>query len=409
MSSQRKKILVHDDEPERSKGWARKITKLIGNDFEVTPLSNEAFAEALNTLDARRAAARKSSKARATTKATLIDEAAVLIIDYDLLKSSNKHFLTGEAFAYLSRCYSTCGVVVVVNQFGGDVFDLTLQGHPESFADLNVGAKQLLAEGLWRDKWSGFRSWHWPVLPSYVEALDRRVKMVMRRLDEPIIKVLGMEKVCASLSGPAVQFIQGNIGHDIERITFRQFVTTNANNGLRYKDEALGDNYTARIAAARIGKWLERLVLVGQDVLVDAPHLVARFPSLLSGAPSKLESWNKLTTLGSDAPAGMRSSVIEKFRFRHNEWISRPAWFWSQVAVCKDIPEVAQPFGAKRNMPDIVFCEDLSRFVPRTQAREFLGDLPSPFVKRYAANPKHGRFKSLNSFTYAPEVRFALI
>jgi hypothetical protein len=332
----------------------------------------------------------------------------VLVVDYDLLKSTENHFLTGESFAYLSRCYSSCGAIIVVNQFGGDVFDLTLQGHAESFADVNVGSKQLLCEGLWRDKWSGFRAWHWPVVPQLVIALEGRVKHITKNLDMPIIEALELSAVVASLSGPAAQFIQGNIKKEVDKITFRDFVTRNGNNGLRYKDSAIDDDHVGRIAASRIGKWLERLVLTGQDVLVDAPHLVSRFPSLLTGPISKADTWNRVVQLEHGKQTGLRASIIDRFRFKRTEWLSRPAWFWSQVAQCRDIAEVSKPFSSRSKLPDLVFCEDISRFAPRAHAREFLGDLPSPFVKRYVADPKQKKYKSLQDFTYAPEIRFAL-
>ena len=47
-------------------------------------------------------------------------------------------------------------------------------------------------------------------------------------------------------------------------------------------DEPWDQGGIERVAAARLGKWLERLVLPGQNVLVDAPHLVSRFPSLVA-------------------------------------------------------------------------------------------------------------------------------
>ena len=391
MKGSKRQILIHDDEPSASTGWRNQLSKLLGKDFDVKSLSNDAFGNILKTLETRRSAARSTAKAKIIP--CEIDDAGVLIIDYDLLQSTNQKFLTGEAFAYLSRCYSNCGLILVVNQFGGDIFDLTMLGHPESYADLNVGTKQLLAGGLWRERWKGFRSWHWPVMPQLLDDFEERVRQLNGKLDKPIMGMLGLEGVSNSFSGPAAEFIQGTVKKPLNEITFRNFVLENRTNGLRYKDRPMNDETIARIAASRLGKWLERLVLAGQDVLVDAPHLVSRFPSLLSGPRKKAASWNKTAQLGRKAVIGLRSASIKDFAYKQTEWLSRPAWFWPRVMTSDKIAEVRNPFGQSTDNPDLVFCEDVSYFLPRDQAREFIADIPSPFVRRYVARPNSGNLK----------------
>ena len=54
------------------------------------------------------------------------------IIDYDLLGSqaekSPTGSLTGEIIAYLVRCFSRCKLIIGLNQYGSNPFDLTLRG-----------------------------------------------------------------------------------------------------------------------------------------------------------------------------------------------------------------------------------------------------------------------------------------
>ena len=74
-----------------------------------------------------------------------IDDASIFIIDYDLLGSqaekSPTGSLTGEIIAYLVRCFSRCKLIIGLNQYGSNPFDLTLRGDLNSFADLNFRRK----------------------------------------------------------------------------------------------------------------------------------------------------------------------------------------------------------------------------------------------------------------------------
>jgi len=77
---------------------------------------------------------------------------------------------------------------------------------------------------------------------------------------------------------------------------------------------------------------------------------------------------------------------VSKHLFRKQEWLSRPSWFWSEVSKDENIQEVADPWSTSK--PSWVFCEDVSRFRDKKQAREFVADVPSPFVRRFIADPK---------------------
>ncbi len=411
------KILIYDDDPIMSKRWRDRLEKAftaLECDFKVEPLEKNCFEECISQLERRRLDARDNVKITGNNE---LDEADVLILDYDLLTSETQAFVTGEVAAYLARCYSNCGLIIGLNQYGNNSFDLTLKGHPESFADLNLGDRQIDNPGLWSESngdWTGFRPWVWPVLPRAAAAFEKRAEELSENLDKPILTFLEFPgEVVKTLPRSAIEFLAGS--KPVEQRTFRDFVLDKkTKNGLRGRDEPMSERAVARIAAARIWKWLERLVLPGQDILVDAPHLVSRYPSLLKDDNDGLANWNKTASFLEAKKLGIDYRKVSTFKFPKENWLSRPAWFWQKVSNHNKIDEVASPWTTER--PDWVFGEDGSRFLPRKAAREFVADLSSPFVRRFVVNsvskvvdPQGKRYaKSIKGVDFRPLVRFSL-
>ena len=61
--------------------------------------------------------------------------ADVVVVDYDLLRFSEIHVdTTGSRLAYLLRCFSKCGFIIVLNEFGTNTFDLSLGSPVEGFS-----------------------------------------------------------------------------------------------------------------------------------------------------------------------------------------------------------------------------------------------------------------------------------
>jgi hypothetical protein len=297
--------------------------------------------------------------------------------------------------AYLARCFSDCGLIVALNQYGTRTFDLTLKGHVESYADLNIGVNQLDNPNLWGVAGNAeFGPWYWPSLPEALHSWRRKVDDVRESIDKPILKTLGFPlEVTMALSRSVVQFL----GDNPEAVTFSSFAA-DSGNAYRRKDKPPDEDSVARVCAARISKWLERHVLPGQDVVVDAPHLASRFPSLLKGNPAKIASWNSLANR--KKPAGIQEKLISDFRFQKSFWFSRPVWYWNMVAKCELIEEIKQPWGARK--APWVFCEDTSTFRERGDCAEFVADTESPFSRRYV--------KKLPATVvdYRPQVRFSM-
>jgi hypothetical protein len=407
-----KRILICDDESRSLERWEKQLKRVLRQlniDATVESIrSREELTEAIAGLDERRRRARGRRASEPKWQPNRFDPVDILIVDYDLLKltQDGSMYVTGENVAYLCRCYSRCGLIVALNQYGMNPFDLTLKGHPESYADINLGSEQIANPGLWAQGWTGFRPWYWPLLPLASEALSRRCKALVGHLDDKILAYLEFpEEVIRALPRSTREFL-GRTRRP-EESTFRDFVIESGN-GLRPKDKPWDDTTTARIAGARLGKWLDRLVLSGQDILVDGPHLALRYPSLLNGPVSKIASWNRTASFQQNR-TGLRDEHIKASRFKKHDWVSKPSWFWRALSANEKIDEVSRPW--VKEQPTVAFCEDLSRFLPSDQTREFVADLSSNFVRRSVANPSFAARKlasELRRVDYQPSVRFSL-
>jgi len=374
----KKRICVYDDFPFLNKFYAKRLQdlKIVREHFDIKSLNRQEFKDQAKLLTERRKRVRYRKKIG--EESSEFDEVSTFIIDFDLLKLDP--LLTGEDVTYLVRCFSRCGLIIGLNQYGHNIFDLTLKGHPESYADLNIGSEQLDNPGLWGGGAKEFRPWHWPKLPAFIESFQERVKDVVTHPDALIFDVLEMKDIAPILPKSVSQFISGRARSLPAKMTFRQFVI-NSGNGLRSRDRTATDEMVGWIGAARVSKWLERLVLPGQDILVDAPHLVSRYPSLLKGNSSDVNNWNRTTNFGSYKSLSLDHSRIEEFRFKKEHWLSRPAWLWEGISSCQRIKEVSEPW--KRETTNFVFCEDSSNFHSRKTCTEFVAQLDSPYVRRY--------------------------
>lgn len=388
----RKRIVVYDDEERLGRRYASAIQNLktVSDIFEIESISTNCFENEITKLEKRR---NDSRRKKGPNGDSVFDEASILAIDYDLVKSfDQKSFLTGEAVAYLARCFSSCGLIVGINQFGQNTFDLTLKGHLGSYCDLNIGSSQIGNIGLWSAARKGFRPWYWPELPKYLESFEERVHAAKNNLDSPIGRVLDIEDLLETFPRSIGQFI----GTDPLSATIVDFVRSSGA-GLRPKDVVQDEEALARIAASRISKWLERAVLPGQDILVDAPHLVSRYPSLLKKDHSEIASWNETTRFASFRELPLDHKMIEEFRFKKDFWVSRPVWFWGKTTSSQRITEVREPW--KRETLKFLFCEDSSSFEKQKNCREFTADVDSPYTQRFI------HAKMFEGVDYRPRVR----
>lgn len=386
-----KTILIVDDEPNVAESLKKDLEALavVRSAFNIQCFNPDHFLRLTQAFEGRRREARGGVMVGfPSDMASTFDEADILIVDFDLLFLELDSHLSGANLAYFARCYSRCGLIITLNQHGRNSFDLRLGGHPESYADLDLGSQQLANPGLWEDgPWTGFRPWAWPLVPRALDDYESRVKKLIKdnQLEAPILDYLGFPpEIVDILPRSTLEFL--GQGDKPEATTFREFVT-DSGNGLQGKDKPINDEAVARIVASRIAKWLEHIVLPGQDILIDAPHLVSRYSSLLTSNLREVETWDKTVSLRGVKSLGIRYRKIAEHRFARENWLSRQAWFWNKVSEDERIDEVANPW-SRTEKPDYVFCEDVSGFVHRDKTREFLADLSSPFVRRFVIDPQ---------------------
>ncbi len=420
----KKKILICDDETDRSNEWKDKLELIDGlsAEFDVIAATHDDIKTGVQILEVRSKDMRNGS---GEWKGDCIfDQAEILVVDYDLLDLSDVgDFLTGDKIAYFARVFSRVGYIVVVNQFGTNEFDLSLTRDALARADLNIGDIQLSNPGLWRQPFEGFRPWYWPILPTAVRDLGRRWEDLKAHgaLEQPILDFLGFRKraVINRIPSSAAQWLCAGC-RDVDKkpdqiladLSFRDFVLHSGVAIDRKDAEAIKDSgrddILVRVAASVVYKWLERQILVAQDLLIDAPHLIERMPLLLDGDVKSLECWNLTTSL--EDPTGV-NAVCQKHAFEKTHWLSRPAYWWPMV---EDDPDIAKILSSGKGIyPDFVFREDVSDFKPQSDSREFRAEVNGLFNRRFVSNTQARAGagedpRDTSNVVYSPSVRLAM-
>lgn len=381
------RVLIVDDEESKAQDWADQLRPILGDRVVLCPLDD--LKRDLVLLEERRSKARTDSTGRdAALEGTVFDDATVLIVDYDLFGLDPNQVLSGDRVAYLARCYSSCGLIVGVNQdLTERWFDLTMLDHPEAFTDLSIGAQHLGRPGLWEARADAFRPWHWPLVLAAAEQYERCVEAVtVAGAESDVLEILGIDAKRRSLLPRDVYSLVQGTGaspDDFKIATPSQLVQHTAM-GLRLKDVLASQTSLPRVAAARLRKWLDTIVLQRQDLLVDAPHLVARLPGLLHD-PEPMSSWG-LTCGLHRAPAGLgiRHEQIEDSLFGWDPWLSRAAWWWPEIASLQALDVLRDQ---QNPHPELVFCEDASGFFERDECRRFTSRLGGAFAQRWVRMP----------------------
>ena len=369
-------VLVYDDSPEIAKRLADQVRAVCDN-ADVRAVEQKTFQELMEQMYQRRAKWRDGVNDSTSVKSIDVDDADVVIVDYDLLCYSESGDITGSRLAYLLRCFTKCGFIIVLNEYGTNTFDLSLRGPSLDFADLHLGAEQIGNPGLWSRSIEGYRPWHWPVLPYARMNFEKCVEDVRKNLDQPILEFLGLECFIDWMPKRAHDFLLGS--GDMETVQFSDFVKR-AGGGIESKDK-LPPDYIARVATARILALLNGLILPEQSILVDAPHLVARFPSLIRDGDQDIHYWNRLCEPLNEEIDGLLTGFLMEHRFKRQHWLWRPVWYWPDISRDERVAEVRDPWSV--NDIDWVFCENVSRFVPAEFADDFRADVSPPFNKRY--------------------------
>lgn len=378
------KILIYEDEDSIASGWKEAIEAVCDRTSvktSVKTVAKQGFLTLLRSIHTRQRKRRKSdSQLTDDDTPSDVNNADIIVVDYDLLRYLDKADTTGSRLAYLLRCFTRCGFIIVLNAYGPNVFDLSLGSPVTDFADIHIGGEQIGNPGLWHAPFEGYRPWYWPVVPNAMRNFEKCVEEISTNLDEPILRFLNLDCVIDWMPRRALDFLSGKDA--IQEITFRSFVDSDTG-GVAPKDRTtLDPDQIIRVAAARIGALLNLIILPEQSVLVDAPHLVSRFPSILRQERDSIAMWNRLCNPVEDDIDTLLTDIASHYRYRERaHWFWRPVWYWPAINREKQIKEVNDPWTYEET--DWVFCEDLSRFVHADVARDFRALVEPPFNKRF--------------------------
>lgn len=388
MSSDQLRVLVCDDRPESLAENCDAIETVLahlGQPVDVATLTGQAFLDEIGVLERRREFARESGllteECVAEQFPSSFDKFDVVILDYDLLKLEQA--LDGETTAYRVRCYSAAPYVIVINETRvTNEFDLRMLPRLESSADLLCNGRDLGNRGLWSPGSYGYRPWSWPVLPMAVRQRRQLVALLAGNMDEPLAKLMNVPQAAIDALPPDLVDVMGGPS-SFESLTAQGLAHSEL--GYRKDDQELTVEAGARVAAAAISAWIHRLVVAGQEHIVDIPHLLDRYPSL-SGLLSPeepqavLDAFNRLV-FASEAFSGPEFDDL----LLRPPFADRPMWWSRLLSRDRRILEVRSPSGAVR--PSAVFCEDVSRFVPEELATAFIVDLPTRLKQRFVFGP----------------------
>jgi hypothetical protein len=404
--AQKPVVLIYDDDHGSALGIKQRLSDIENVELRLLDQAKDQ----VELLEQRRRLARTSKPG--IYEETVFDKADILIVDYDLTASGENQSgpaETGERVAYLARCYSKCATIVALNQYNVTAtFDLSLIGQISSYADVNISGDQIGNPALWGGQHDGYAPWSWPNLKRAPSLQRDREALLSGKIEDRALAVLGLDspEVFNGLSRNQLAWLSPNAAPGDVTV---MDVIRKGRIGFRPNDRPWVEGGNERVAAARLCKWLERLVLPGQNILVDAPHLVGRFPSLAAA-----EDWDDMTRLGPEEAVGLIDEKLGVHRFSANTWLSRPAWLWPTLSEDKSIDEVRDPFSPVKTTK--FFTEDSSVFREQSWCRPFAADV-EPFSRRFVtrsarsgeenSSPYAGQY-GLGVVQYQPQLRFAL-
>lgn len=409
----KQRVVLCDDDGLRVQTWKSSIERVpaLTDIVEVQALEPKEFADVYAALEARQLAARRGQQVDFTDRASVLDQADIVIVDFDLTPREQKELgddslrqlvgSFGDVFAYLTRCYTSAGFTVLVNQtFFQSTFDLTMSEFSHSYADLNITDSDLGRETLWfgRSSPDEFRPWHWPRLidaAALLRSIENRLE-----LESNVFESLGLDGSNGVGLFDAKQLEPlGIVGETaaIEALTFKELASERCQFGRRSRSEVLSDAQEKRLAAAAMSHWLERIVLPAQNVFVDAPHLAERRPHLVREG-----GWDALTDLSiPNFDSFLEVDQLEDAKTPADDWMSRPTWLWAACPPPSFEPTVEE---------NRVFCEDVSAFVSPDEAIEFRSSVAGPWTQRYVSkslvDAERSPLAEEPQVDYRPETRF---
>ncbi|MES3057312.1 hypothetical protein O6V14_16900 [Sphingomonas faeni] len=395
------KMLICEDEQAKSARWQREVAAAIPSDWpKPRPLINHA--ETYREVFARLRALREET--HRIDEPCELDDQDIILVDYDLeMYGDDKARHTGEELARMCRMVSNAGYIIVMNQFNRKAhFDLRLTGKPNSYADLNISAATISQKGLWQSVEAGqFRPWIWDDIVKVVKSRRSLTSQLTEvGLDSSILEFLSMPpEVVEVMPDEAYEHLSrtGKTSTDLLSTTFRQFLSQQVESLDIDRLIRTSPQRAANLAVSRTAKWLSRMVVGPQDLLVDIPHLLERLPFLMNpefGDPADPHVWQRVPMAGFNA---IVEPLVADCAFAESEaWLGRQSLWWPKLDRHPLTAEMRT--SAKiRSLSDVVFAEDRSIFIPYEEAEEFKSDFRNRFSRRWA--------KSQDGLEYEPKRR----
>ncbi len=431
------KVLICDDDPIRGTEVNEHIR--VADQAPGELLTGDQLTTALNNLFASIKALKQSRNSGPLQWdfsaykpiESPFDDVDVLLVDNNLtLLDTQGPPLTAESIAGYLRAFTAARYIVSLNMNPDVDFDLRyLVGDFQTRADLAINARHLENRSLWtgdpEDSTDGFCPWYWPRLHDIASYRTRQIEFVEKHYKDSVLGSLSFDdEAVQMLSRHAQGALAPDASHTIESmhqdkalrdITFREFFLSKSR-ALPVEEErsqlaaACSGNESvrrivARIVAADIDLWLRRDVVGPQEPLVDVPHLTGRFPFLMGDRANQVEHWNTAIRT-SEPPFGWNHEMhdlVSPTRFEHEHtWLQKACFWWSKLNEDERLNDRLLS-STNQRWADAVFCEDTSRYEPRT------GDTPpAEFVAEFEGVWNRRYIKRLEGVNYAPLTRLAL-
>ncbi|MGB3910250.1 MAG: hypothetical protein WBL06_07255 [Pseudolysinimonas sp.] len=402
------KVVIADDDADRVARWGERIRDVFasrgvsGTAMELKPSD---FGLARRALIQRAVDARAGQAPQLEDAAAEIDSADIFIVDSDLTPTPGSasgdqreqeivtRYLAGEIgsdVVRLARGHSRVRACVVVNEeWRNRTFDLTMRKWTTGFADLYITHDDIASSGLWFGELEGgYRPSHWPRL-GHVPAQVGAVLGQALNLDTPVTELIGMSpKSLNQLSLRQIEALNPRLPSLSEMTLADVENSPNFGIGIQPKESPASEQIALTTAVYGLRRWLDRVALPVQNVLIDLPHLLANRPWLQNERANPV-ALNAATGVwfGEEVPIEQQAFNADASRL-----LGRNVW---------NVDQLSKPGPGDRVTPDdLVFCEDTSSFERLEDAKGFRTDLEGNYATRYVRkiddveySPRHRLFE----------------
>ncbi|WP_217182978.1 hypothetical protein [Streptomyces sp. AC495_CC817] len=400
--------LICDDDGNRVKSWVRDVERALGDGWAVAPVTDTDLAALSKRLaDADRNARDGASAGEledpngSLPSGQSVGEASLVILDFDLTPSAGATVTDdartalrnqkGEILARQLRAHTSVGAIIVANRkFSRTNFDLSLWTWSDGVADAYIAGANLRTTALWTGQPAEdqFNPWYWPALN---ELLERDEAQEFEGIEDStyLFEWLGVSP--ANLEPEQLDAF-AEFPSPVE-VQMKDLATSPL--GQLHHESHYSAQTTRAVYRSVLRRWVQRILVPPQNVLVDLPHIAQRFPLLLDD-PSRDDEWQSLCVKYPDAP--IPSLLKEAIHQRATRLCGRPIFHIDAIrsilgqAVRK---EGVLPYG---------FAEDVSMFYPAAELDEFTANVPGPHFRRYVRSLD----RRAQDVLYAPAPRRAM-